>query len=141
MKEARLKKITYYFFLAAKLITVLMILISWGPDGFSSDQMTGTLTLVLPLFTVYTSLMFKQTVQNRYVSEEKIVSKKLTSTFRTTTFFVLFIYVLLINVIIYAGGLGNLLSFQKMQTVIGLVEAGFGVYVGQIILALFKKEE
>ena len=33
--------------------------------------MFGTLTLILPLFTVYTTLMFKQFVQNRYVTEEK----------------------------------------------------------------------
>lgn len=140
MKEAKLKKRIFYFLLFAKLITILFILAEWQLYVFTKAEMFGTLTLVLPLFTVYTTLMFKEFVQNRYVDEEKQADKKLTSTFRTAAFVVLPIYVIMIIGVIY-GKAAHVFKFEEMQTVLGLVESGFGVYVGQIIFALFKKDE
>lgn len=140
MKESQLKKRIFYFLLFAKVITILVILIEWQLRAYTKMEMFGTLTLILPLFTVYTTLMFKQFVQNKYVTNEKQASKTLTSTFRTSVFFVLPIYVIMIIAIIH-GKATHIFKYEEMQAAIGLVESGFGVYVGQIVFELFKKEE
>ncbi len=141
MKESKLKKRVFIFFALAKGLTILVILLEWQLRAFTKMEMFGTFTLVLPLFMVYLTLMFKQFVQNRYVDTEKNqASKELTSTFRTTVFFVLPIYVLLIIAGIH-GKATHTFKYEEMQTFLGLVESGFGVYVAQIVFALFKTDE
>lgn len=139
MKEAKLKKKAFYFLLIGKISTILVILLGWQSYVFTKLEMFGTLTLILPLFTVYTTVMLKEFARNKYVDKEKQASGKLNSIFRWLPYLVIF-YTIAIIAVLY-GKATHIFKYEEMKIVLGSVESGFGIYLGTIIFALFKKEE
>ncbi len=140
MSENKLKKKIFWFFFFAKLFTVLFIIDGWQLGAFEKEEMFSLLTIVLPLFTVYTSVMFDEIVKKRYVDAEKTADRKLQSTFKNLVYVALPIYVLAILGIILLGAKIEFL-FKEIQTALVILESGLGIYIGRIIFALFKKEE
>ena len=142
MKESSLKKQILVFMLIAKFITVCYILFHWQTGGFSMTETLATITLILPLFTVYITLMIKDAVKNPYkTTEVKEQEKRIKGSFRTLTYIVLPIYLLLILYLISLKPRPNAFTFENLQTAVAAVESGFGIYIAQIIFAVFKKEE
>ncbi len=139
MKESKLKKKVFKFFVLAKLLTVFVIFLGWQIRGYTMMQMVGTLTMVLPLFTVYLSIMLKEIARNKYVNTEK-EEKELNSTFVRSVKFVLPIYTIAIIGVIY-GRVATLFEYKDMQVIIGAIESGFGGYVGVLVFSLFKEPE
>ncbi len=140
MSENKLKRRIFWFFIIAKLFTVVFIIAAWDFSAFKKNEMFSILTLILPLFTVYTSVMFDEIVKNRYVNTEQPADRKLQATFRNIVYFALPVYVFAILGIILLTAI-NTFSFAEMQAALTALEGGFGIYIGRIIFSLFKQEK
>ena len=139
MKEKRLKNIIFFLVLTAKIVTIGLILFHFATDGLQKKETYSLITLILPLFTVYLSVMIKDLLSNPYKSktlEEK--TKRVKGSISTLTFIVFPIYFLAIIITINQAAKGNT---DNVQQIIGILESAFGIYLGQIILTFFKKKE
>lgn len=140
MNEQKLKKQVLYFMLFAKLIIVAYIWMNKTTGGFTTDQALSAITLITPLFAVYLGVMYKELVKHRLETKETKTLKPIAKSFRNLAYITLFIYFVIIFVVVTLKATGTF-SFKQFQAMLGTVESGFSVYVGQIIFSLFKKEE
>jgi len=136
--EQKLKKRIFWFMLISKIIVVLFITFHWATGGFSKTEAFAAIMTILPLFTVYTTVMVKDYTKNRY-HEQSVEDKKMTSTFSAFTYFIFPAYLLIILYVITLKPKGEM-AFTDLQTTTAIIETAFGVYIGQIVFALFKKE-
>lgn len=138
MTEQVLKKRIFIFMLIAKALVLLFVVFHWETGGFDKTQTAAAITLIIPLFSVYATVMANEYIKNRYQTKrEKGI--KLTSTFTTLTYIVFPVYVLSIIGLVQMKATGTF-SFSEFQTFLTTIETGLGVYVGQIVFGLFKKE-
>ena len=141
MKEKRLKNIILFLILTAKIFTIGLILFHYSTEGLQKKEMYSLITLILPLFTVYLTVMIKDMLSNPYRNEKKQEKqKKVKGSISVLTFIIFPIYFVTIIISINQTARGNLQA-DELQQIIGIVESAFGIYLGQIILTLFKKED
>lgn len=140
MKEQKLKKQVLYFMLFAKLIIVAYIWLNKTTGGFTTDQALSAITLIAPLFAVYMGVMYKELVQLKASAESRIVEKIIPKSFRNLAYITLLVYIVSILIVVTLKASGTF-DFRQFQSMLATVESGFGVYVGQVIFSLFKKEE
>jgi hypothetical protein len=154
IRERTLKSHILWIMLVVKIIVILYLVTQWEAGGFTNDQFIGTLSLLVPVFATYTGLMFKDSVQHRYADAIIVKEPRVSRRFQWTAYLVLAAYLIALIVVIRLHPLGilssgetdtayysNSESYQRMTGLLALVESALGVYVGQIVFALFKKED
>ena len=139
IRESKLKRNVGRLLVAGKIVSVGFLLILWDSGGFTVDQFVGTLTLLIPLFTVYTVITLRDSTKFRYVdispeSTELLVTHR----FKWSAYFWLIGYALAIIFVLYLKPSGAI-DYKQMSVLLTIVEVGMGVYVGEIVFALFKK--
>ena len=142
MTEKKLKRHILIFMFISKILVVLLILFHWDTHGFSQSEAVATFALVLPLFTVYLTAMIKDAITNPYKesSDNSEQNRTVKSSFITLTYISFPLYLIVILYVITLKPRG-IFVFSDLQTAIAGVESIFGVYIGQIVFSLFKKEE
>jgi hypothetical protein len=87
----------------------------------------------------YTTVIFSHIIENAQV-QENATQKDLTLAYRVTSFVVpaIFIFVVGGTVYMWAHKIG-FTDFEQFKILVGLLEGAFGVYVGQFIYSMFKK--
>ena len=141
MREDKFKTQLTIAFFGGKLLVILAIIFFWKMNGFTTKEMLGATATVLPMFTVYTAIMFKPFAKNRYVnSSTKDNVKTLKKSYVYITWFFMFIYVISIVYVIYLKAASSF-SYASLQTSFGLIESAIGIYLGIIIKELFKEKK
>ena len=141
MREDKLKKHVLYLTITAKVFTIAYIWLNTDTGGFTSTEAISAISLVIPLFAVYLSAMYREfTGDGRFANRQTHSAVYYSSTFRNLSYFTLIGYFFIIVLFITLKAMGKL-SFGQFQSAIGLVESGLGVYVGQIVFSIFKKPE
>ena len=142
MEKAKFQFRIFILLLISKLIAIGTLIFEWLTNGFSSSEFTATFTLILPLFSVYTTLIFKEFLGNpiKNVNKESDVKdlqfvKKIIV---NIAHYIIPLYGIIIAILIIWKPIG-ILSFNGMQAAIAGVESFLGVYIGQLVFALFKK--
>jgi hypothetical protein len=139
MNEQKLKNTLFKILLAGKLAVILVVIFHWQSFGFDGKQAAATITLVLPLFSVYTSLMFKEYVASQHTDTEKAPAPRRIKSSRVVTYlFLTVLYCLAIVLIIYVQP-GGAYPFESMQAIVAAIETMFGAYIGTIVFSLFKE--
>lgn len=143
MKESIIKNIILVFMLSAKIFTVLFIIHHYDTDGLTKDETYSAITLILPLFTVYLTVIIKDLLSNPYrrtesKKEKTKPVKRVKTAIPIMTFLVFPAYFIAIIVSIIQTAKGNFTG-EELQKSIGIIESAFGVYIGLIIFALFKE--
>ena len=59
MQEQKLKRRLFVFLLIAKVLIIGLIFFHWDTGGFSRSEMLALVGMILPLFTIYTSIIWK----------------------------------------------------------------------------------
>ena len=90
-----------------------------------------------PVFATYLSIALKDLIDQQGAIGLQS-NQMLSNGFRWVTFIVFGIYALLLFIIIGLKPQG-VLAFEELQNWLAGVESGFGIYIGQIIYALFRK--
>ncbi len=143
--EDRFKRQIFFFMLAAKCWIVFWVIFHRDNGGFTNGETLATIALLLPAFTAYTSVMFGDFLQRRDESTQPATAIKLVSrTVQTVAYFAFPAYILSLHWIVGAKAAGSFAddpkaNYESMTAWIAIVESMFGVYVGQIVTALFKK--
>lgn len=141
IRESTLKRCVVRIMVASKVVILGFLFILWDAGGFTDDQFIGTATLLVPLFTAYTVLMVRDATKYRYVGiNPQEVEMLVTHRFKWMAYFTLLGYTLAIAFVLYLKPPG-ILDYKQMSGMLTLVETGIGVYVGEIVFALFKKSE
>lgn len=144
IEESRFKKQIFFFMLAAKCWIIYWILFHKSSGGFTSGEAMATISLLLPAFTAYTTVMLGDFVKNRNKPQlPAAFAPRVSRTLQTVAWIVFPVYVLALHWIIGEKAAGTLAdepqaNYESMTGWLAVVESGFGIYVGQIIHELFK---
>lgn len=142
--EATLKRRLLFLMLVIKLLVIAWLFTHWEAGGFTTDQFTGTLGLLIPVFTTYTGVMIREVIEGSKsqppAPAETPAPPARSRSFQWLAFGVLLAYGLALLLIIGLRPRG-VISYAQMNTFLTLLEAGFGLYVGRIIFSLFKQSE
>ena len=127
--------------LISKITVILFILFHWRTGGYSMSEMIATIALIVPLFTVYLTVIIKDTVKNPYQAETSDPKpRKIKSSIVTLTYLIFPLYLLVILYLISLKPRPGAFTFENLQTAVAAIESIFGIYIGQIVFTLFKKE-
>lgn len=144
--EDRFKRQIFFFMLAAKCWIIFWILFHKGTGGFTSGEAMATISLLLPAFTAYTTVMLGDFIKNRNKPAlPAAFAPRVSKTLSTITWIVFPAYVLALHWIIGEKAAGTLAdnaqaNYESMTGWLAVVESAFGIYVGQIINEVFKSE-
>ena len=147
VEEGRFKRQVFFFMLAAKCWVIYWILFHKEFGGFSSGEAMATISLLLPAFTAYTTVMLSDFIKNRHKPQlPAAFVPRVSRTLALITWVVFPIYVLILHSIIGQKAAGMLaddpkVNYETMTGWLAVAESAFGIYVGQIIHAVFKKQD
>jgi len=136
ISEQKLKHHVLILMIVTKFAMIAFLFTLWESGGFSTDQFMGTLTLLIPLFTTYTTLMMREVVSSRHTTTY-LSPLRIKRSFQWTTYLFMIGYGLLFALAIGIKPTGKI-SYQQMSVLLTLLEGGFGIYVGRIVFALYK---
>ena len=137
--ESRFKKQLFWAMILSKLGIICFIWFHQSTGGFSQAEAIACITLLLPIFTAYVSVMVSDSIGDKYVdSLRKITDPYIKPKLRNMAYILIPLYVVFLTLIISAKPSGSI-NYERMNTLLALVEAGFGVYVGKIIFSIFRK--
>lgn len=142
--ESRFKKQVFFFMLAAKCWIIYWVWFHQGTGGFTSEEAKATILVLLPAFTAYTTVMLGDFIRNRHKPVlPPAFALRVSPTLRLITWIVFPIYVLALHWVIGEKAAGMLaddpkINFESMIAWLAIAESAFGIYLGQIIHALFK---
>lgn len=136
VSENRLKNRLLWLVAIAKLLVIGFTFTLYESGSFSSDQFMATVTLLVPIFVTYLSLMFKDQIERRHTIVHP--DKHVTRQFERMAYGLVLAYTFLLLFVINLRGPGTI-SFNQMNAMLALVESGLGVYVTQVIFTVFKK--
>lgn len=137
VSENKLKNRLLWLVACAKLLVIAFVYTLWESGSFTNDQFMATVTLLVPVFVTYLSLMMKDQVERRHLIAHP--DKRVKKSFERMTYALIVIYALVLLIVINLRGPGTI-SFNQMNGFLALVESGLGVYVTQVIFTLFKKK-
>ncbi|MDX1943594.1 MAG: hypothetical protein SFU99_23710 [Saprospiraceae bacterium] len=140
ISEKALKNHVLWILLIEKILVVGFVFFLWETGTFTVEQFTNTIGLLIPLFATYLTVMLKDAAKHRHVEvalDQKLLVKR---NYQWMTYFLLLLYFWVIVGILNLRGPG-ILNQSQFTTLLATVESGLGVYIGTIVLALFKKEE
>ena len=139
IKEYLLKRQIFFALLAVKLYLVGYILMLWQAGTFPLMEFLTLIGIIVPLFASYLVAIFKDIAQHRHV-DSPLDKRLVRRVFQWSAFLLLLVYVVALQTVIDLYGRGDLREFSQLTALITAVEGGLGVYLGQIIFSLFKKE-
>lgn len=144
VSEAALKRRLLLLMLVIKLLVIIWLFTQWEAGGFTTDQFTGTLGLLIPVFTTYTGVMIREVIEQSKSQVTPPVDPASRPTrprsFQGLAFGVIIGYGIALILIISLRPRG-VISYAQMNTFLTLLEASFGIYVGRIVFSLFKKPD
>jgi hypothetical protein len=136
MKNLSFKTQVGLGFVISHFLILILILVCKFMGGFSFDELTTTIGLVIPLFATYTSSIIKDIVKNAQVTAT--IENSYSAPFRFITLFLigLFFAYLVLIIILKAFNYG-FENFEQFKILLGLSEAIFGAYIAQIIFSMY----
>lgn len=143
VEEGRFKKQVFFFMLAAKCWIIYWIIFHKNSGGFTSGESMATISLLLPAFTAYTTVMLGDFIQNRHKPViPAAFAPRVSRTLSMITWIVFPLYVLALHWIIGEKAAGALAddpqaNYENMTGWLAVAESVFGIYVGQIIHTVF----
>lgn len=146
IEEGRFKKQVFAFMLLAKCWIIGWILFHKGTGGFSSGEAMATISLLLPAFTAYTTVMLGDFIKSRHRPQlPAAFAPRVSRTLQMATWVIFPIYALALHWIIGEKAAGTLAddpqaNYESMTGWLAILESAFGIYVGQIIHEIFKNE-
>ena len=137
MGTQNLKNRIFYFVLTSKVFVIFMIMFHWNTGGFSTSETISTISLIIPMFSVYMTVMINDYLKQQ--NAEKWQKIELSRPLRVMTYIVFPLYVIAIVYVINLKPRG-ILSFADLGAWLAGIESCFGIYIGQIVFSLFRKE-
>ncbi len=137
IRERALKQHILFLLIGIKAVVLGWLYTHWESGGFSMDQFTGALTLLVPVLVTYAGLMFQDFLDNRHVSEGKDENSPLVKrSVQLTIYAIMLAYGIILISLIGMKARGTV-SFAQMAAFFTLAESFIGVYLGRIVKTFF----
>ena len=124
------------FLILANLLVVSTTLIFFFLHGFLFEELTTTIALIVPMFSVYTTAVIKSIIANRAKRNDETPLVSGQYIFISWLFPVIFTVYLLSLVVLKAFNLA-FSSFEQFKTMLVGSETIFGAYAGLVISSMF----
>lgn len=147
IEEVQFKRQLFFFMLAAKAWIIYWILFHEASGGFSNGEALATISLLLPAFTAYTSVMLVDLLrQHHRPALPSAYMPRVGRSLQLITWALMLAYVFTLHSIVGSKAAGMLAetpaaNFENMTKWLAIVESGLGVYIGLIVGEFFKKEK
>ena len=137
MKNLSFKTKVGLYFVISHFLILILILVCKFMGGFSFDELTTTIGLVVPLFATYTSSIIKDIVKNAQVTPS--IEKLYSAPFRFITLFLIgLFFAYLVTIVVMKAFNYGFEDFEQFKILLGLSEAIFGAYIAQIIFSMYE---
>jgi hypothetical protein len=137
MTERSLRDLVGIFIIIANLLVIAVTLILYFLGGFLFDELTTTIALLVPMFSVYTTAIVKSFVSHRRQIRDTSSPVTPQYVFVAWVFPLTFTAFLVTLVVMKAFNVG-FSSFEQFKGLLIASEAIFGVYVGLVLSAMFS---
>jgi hypothetical protein len=137
MKQYVLKSIVSSMILVGHFSIITLILVMYFRSGFTFSEATTTISIFLPITSVYTSAIIKDIIANKEIDQRTQKRYSLGFALISCIITLMFIIYLLMIIIIKAYNLG-IADFDQFKALLVLGETIFAAYVGQIVHAMFS---
>ena len=139
VSEQKLKRHIFILLVVIKVLILLFVLTLWqSGSNFTQEEFIATLGILVPVFATYLGLMFKEQLAQRH--ELTVKASYVSKGFQRTVYLLLLAYGLSFFIILNLKGPGTI-NHTQMIGLLTMVEAGLGVYIGQLVSALFKEKK
>ncbi|MGV3572663.1 MAG: hypothetical protein ACO1PB_18860 [Ramlibacter sp.] len=137
MTERSLRDSVGVFIIVANLAVIGCTFFLYFLGGFLFDELTTTIALLVPMFSVYTTAIVKSFVSGR--RRTRVASPQVTPqyVFISWIFPIAFTTYLIALVVLKAFNVG-FSSFEQFKSLLIASEAVFGVYIGLILSSMFS---
>lgn len=137
MTESRFKILIFLLMVLGNAVAfICLFVLGEGAGGFSPEEASTTATMLIAVFAAYFSVMLGEFIALRN-APESVVKSRVSNRFLWISVGILAVY------FVGVCWLVNRRPLMEFQSFIGWLtafESGFGLFVGQIIHSLFKKE-
>jgi hypothetical protein len=137
MKQYVLKSIVSSMILVGHFSIIVLILVMYFRSGFTFEEATTTISIFLPITSVYTSAIIKDIIANKEIDQRTQKRYSLGFALISCIITLMFIAYLLMIIVIKAYNLG-IADFEQFKALLILGETIFAAYVGQIVHAMFS---
>ena len=137
MKQYVLKSIVSSMILVGHFSIIILILVMYFRSGFTFSEATTTISIFLPITSVYTSAIIKDIIANKEIDQRTQKKYSLGFALISCIITLMFIIYLLTIIIVKAYNLG-IADFDQFKALLVLGETIFAAYVGQIVHAMFS---
>jgi hypothetical protein len=137
MKQYVLKSIISSLILIGHFSIIFLILAMYFRSGFTFSEATTTISVFLPITSVYTSAIIKDIIANKEIDQRTQKRYSLGFVLISCIITLMFIVYLLTIIIVKAYNLG-IADFEQFKALLILGETIFAAYVGQIVHAMFS---
>lgn len=137
MTENKLKDEIGIFIILANLLVVGVALTLYFLGGFLFEEITTTIALIVPMFSVYTTAIIKSIIDHRNESVDSSAQVTKSYVFIVWIFPVLFTAYLVSLVLLKSYNIG-FSSFEQFKTFLIASETIFGTYVGLVLSSMFR---
>jgi hypothetical protein len=134
MTEVQLKSRIGIFLIMSHFFLILLIMILYLFGGFLFEEVTTTIALIFPMFSIYTTAIIKNIIANR--TQRQTWSKDVTRDYIFITFFIPSIFIVFLISIIFIK-VFNITTFEQFKIMLGVSETVFGTYVGLVLSSMF----
>ena len=140
MTEQRLHNQVGVFIILANVFVIAETLVFYFAGGFAFDEMTTTVALIVPMFSVYTIAILKSIIggRRRTVDRSHVIAGQYV--FVSWLLPVVFTVLLMTIVALKAYNVG-FESFEQFKNLLIASETMFGSYVGVILGSMFRLEQ
>jgi hypothetical protein len=125
------------FFVVTHFIILAWVLICKFMGGYTFEEMTTLIALLIPMFASYSTVIIKDIVKNAEVDQtNKVVY---TAQFKFLTLFLCILFFGFLFTVIFLKAFNyGFEDFEQLKLTVGILESMFGAYVGQFIFSMYK---
>lgn len=142
MKESELKEKLAISIIIAYFFILLSVVILWMCKGFTEEEMTTTLAILLPTFAAYFTYGYNFIDENKQNSEDNNTQEiYLKTSYKYMVFSIPLIYVVFLFILLLLKSFAFVFeSFEQFKLLLGVTESIFGIIVAKLISSLFEKK-
>lgn len=119
---------------------IAFIFVLYTMKGFTFEEVTTTIALIVPMFGIYTSAVIKYLIDNKASTEDK--SSTVTKSFIFMSFFLPLVFIGMLAMIITMKAYNIAFSsFEEFKLMLGALQTALGIYMGILLSSLFDIKE
>jgi len=140
MTESALKNKIGFLLIIANFAVIILTFVFYLIGGFLFDEMTTVVALIVPMFSVYTTAIIKNFIDNKNVTRDSSKSVNKQYIFISWLFPSAFSIYLISVIVLKAYNVG-FSSFEQFKTMLVASETIFGAYAGLVLASMFEIEK